>query len=133
MKDLCAFEFTSFKLTWIKYLDTTHADKLLTNSSNVEMGFTTKNEVPATLFFLPIGQKIRKCSLHTEAPHFRHANLVLFQCDEPQIWQSVLPSVVHGLTLIIADVKSRNKCALDGGPHCRRRHRVALVTARHFT
>jgi len=36
------------------------------------------------------GQQIRKCSLWTGAPHFRHANLVLFGCDGPLIWQRFL-------------------------------------------
>jgi len=59
--------------------------KLLSHSSNVEMCKTTKNKVHATPSFQQFGQMIRECSLHTEAPHFRPANLVLFGCDVPQI------------------------------------------------
>jgi len=49
------------------------------------MCYTAKTEVHAMLFFSSqFGQKIRKCSLHTGVPHFRHANLVLFRCNGPR-------------------------------------------------
>ena len=41
---------------------TTLADKRLAHSSNVEMCYTTKTKVYATLSFQRFGQKIRTCS-----------------------------------------------------------------------
>ena len=51
------------------------------------MCYTTKTKLHETITFKQSGQKIRKYSLHTGAPHFRHAKLVLFRCDGRQIWQ----------------------------------------------
>jgi len=48
-----------------------------------------------------------------------------------------LPTGVHRLAPVIADVKSGNKCTAGGGPHGGRQRRdalvghAALVTARH--
>jgi len=117
---------------------TTLADKLLSHSSNVEMCCTTKTKVHGTLSFQQFGQKIGTCSLHTGAPHFRPANLVLFRCDEPQIWQRFL-AVSGPWTCVSCRWRQIRKCIVDGGPHGGKQHRVALVghvalvTARHFT
>ena len=64
--------------------------QLLSHSTNVEMCYTAKTKMHVTLSFQQFGQKIRKCSLHTGAPHFRHANLALFRCNVMQIWQRFL-------------------------------------------
>jgi len=102
------------------------------------MCYTTKIKVHATLSFQQFGQKIQKSSLHTGAPHFRHANLVLLRCDGPQIWQRFL-AVSDSWTCAGYHWRQMRKCAVDGGPHGGRQHRVglvghgALVTARHFT
>jgi len=59
-------------------------------SSNFEVFYTTKTKVHRRLSFQQFRQKIRKCSLHTGAPHLRHTNLVLFRCNGLQIWQRFL-------------------------------------------
>ena len=88
--------------------------------------------------FQQFGQKSGKCSLHTGAPHFRHANLVLLLCDRPHLWPRFL-AVSGSWTLAGYRWRQIRKCAVDGGPHGGRQQRVALVghvalvTARHVT
>jgi len=85
-----------------------------------------------TLSFQQFVQKTRKCSVDTGPPHFWHANLVLFRCDGPQIWQRFF-AVSGSWTCACYRWRQIRKCAADGGPHGGRQHCVALVTARHFT
>jgi len=89
MTYLRAIEF-SHKRNWTKYLCAEPQplqSNLFHTSSNFEVFYTTKTKVHGRLSFQQFRQKIRKCSLHTGAPHLRHTNLVLFRCNGLHIWQ----------------------------------------------
>ena len=92
------------------------------------MCYTTKTKVHSTLSFHQSGQKIRKCSVHTGAPHFPNANLVLFRCSGPQIWQRFLV-VSNSWTCAGYRWRQIRKCrpTVGGGPNGWRHHLVAVV------
>jgi len=94
---------------------TTLADKLFSHISNVkmcnvEMCYTTNAKVYTTLSFQQFGQKIRKCSKRTGALPYTSGRRTLscFGAMDRKFDSVFLPSVVHGLAPVIADVKSGN-------------------------